>query len=612
MANFGDIPSNIVLGSGESVRRNAANDAFEAYTPSAYTFQHSLVEAAGVVNLVNDSASPGNSKYYGTNGSGTRGFYDIPSSMVYPGAGIAVSTGSAWGTSITDNSANWNTAHGWGNHASAGYLTTLPNHNLIDTTHHPVSGLTTGHYIRATGATTYAFAAIAIGDLPTITVAKGGLNKTSAAQGDILYASSTTAYAALTKSTTANQYLKNSGTSNNPAWATIAYSDISGTPTIPTIGGSDTHVQYNSSGAFAGSSKFVWNNTTGVLTLNNKIQSPDDTDLIIKAGDKNVGTVGKLYLSPGTEAGFNPNIFFGDPTYDKAGITLSPAGTQTDISLNISPKGYGGMSIGGPLGDTLVYGNVFGLMSANVQVGYSSLGTVTFAGGAGTSVDVHGTNVVFKGGNAWSTGNNNGGSLYLHGGDPNGSGLRGDVYFGDGSNGYLPAKSAETNVVYYDTTTGKLSYGTVSGGSSTFLALTDTPSSYSGQAGSFLRVNSTPNALEFLTAAQLLTAIGGLPVFASSAAINANTIIQASSETNYSGKMVLVNGTYTITLNSDTTTGFQCTIIRNASGDVTFVAGGGVTIKSASNYLKIRSQNEGVTVYKYDSTTYFLFGALKA
>ena len=31
-------------------------------------------------------------------------------SMVYPGAGIPLSTGSAWGTSITDNSANWNNA----------------------------------------------------------------------------------------------------------------------------------------------------------------------------------------------------------------------------------------------------------------------------------------------------------------------------------------------------------------------------------------------------------------------------------------------------------------------------------------------------------------------
>lgn len=32
-------------------------------------------------------------------------------SMIYPAAGIALSTGTAWGTSITDNSADWNTAY---------------------------------------------------------------------------------------------------------------------------------------------------------------------------------------------------------------------------------------------------------------------------------------------------------------------------------------------------------------------------------------------------------------------------------------------------------------------------------------------------------------------
>ena len=36
---------------------------------------------------------------------------------IYPGAGIPVSTGSAWGTSIANNSNNWNTAYSWGNHA---------------------------------------------------------------------------------------------------------------------------------------------------------------------------------------------------------------------------------------------------------------------------------------------------------------------------------------------------------------------------------------------------------------------------------------------------------------------------------------------------------------
>ena len=34
-----------------------------------------------------------------------------------------ISTGNY--TSITDNSSNWNTAYGWGNHASQGYLTTI-------------------------------------------------------------------------------------------------------------------------------------------------------------------------------------------------------------------------------------------------------------------------------------------------------------------------------------------------------------------------------------------------------------------------------------------------------------------------------------------------------
>lgn len=36
---------------------------------------------------------------------------DIADAMAYPGSGIALSTGSAWGTSITNNSTDWNTAY---------------------------------------------------------------------------------------------------------------------------------------------------------------------------------------------------------------------------------------------------------------------------------------------------------------------------------------------------------------------------------------------------------------------------------------------------------------------------------------------------------------------
>ena len=44
----------------------------------AYTFSMSLNEVTGTVTLDNDEATPGNSKYYGTDAGGTKGFFDLP------------------------------------------------------------------------------------------------------------------------------------------------------------------------------------------------------------------------------------------------------------------------------------------------------------------------------------------------------------------------------------------------------------------------------------------------------------------------------------------------------------------------------------------------------
>lgn len=80
-------------------------------------------------------------------------------SMVYPStAGIAVYNGTTWGTSIVNNSANWNTAYSWGNHAGlyklvtyvptwsevTGKPTTLGGYGITDamSTSHPANVIT--------------------------------------------------------------------------------------------------------------------------------------------------------------------------------------------------------------------------------------------------------------------------------------------------------------------------------------------------------------------------------------------------------------------------------------------------------------------------------------
>jgi hypothetical protein len=75
-----------------------------------------------------DGYNSGTNKYLTADASGNYS-WGTPSAtagmiMTWPtSAGIALYNGANdWGTSITDNSANWNTAYGWGNHANAGYL----------------------------------------------------------------------------------------------------------------------------------------------------------------------------------------------------------------------------------------------------------------------------------------------------------------------------------------------------------------------------------------------------------------------------------------------------------------------------------------------------------
>ena len=65
--------------------------------------------------------------------------------------GIMKRSGAGVYTSITDNTSNWDTAFGWGNHASQGYLTQLPVHGLGVHTGVTLTNETAGDLLRYSG-----------------------------------------------------------------------------------------------------------------------------------------------------------------------------------------------------------------------------------------------------------------------------------------------------------------------------------------------------------------------------------------------------------------------------------------------------------------------------
>lgn len=98
---------------------NIDNSGINIYRDSINNASHKFLKDSTVINnavikfpLLPSSNNSDDSMMVIKQSTGAVGKRAIPSgggSMVYPGAGIPLSTGSAWGTSITNNSSNWNT-----------------------------------------------------------------------------------------------------------------------------------------------------------------------------------------------------------------------------------------------------------------------------------------------------------------------------------------------------------------------------------------------------------------------------------------------------------------------------------------------------------------------
>lgn len=109
--------------------------AADAAMPNAgHSFIHSLALGPGG----NDGHILGMTWAGTTSSYGAQIFIDTDPNDIF--AIRSRSSGGVWTSwktvyhngNFTDNSSNWNTAYSWGNHASAGYLTSLPSHNHDD------------------------------------------------------------------------------------------------------------------------------------------------------------------------------------------------------------------------------------------------------------------------------------------------------------------------------------------------------------------------------------------------------------------------------------------------------------------------------------------------
>lgn len=159
--------------------------------------------------------------------------------------------------------------------------------------------------------------------------------------------------------TGANDYVLTAQTDGTTAWAA---GGGGGTP-----GGSDTNVQYNNSGSFAGDSNFVWEATNKKLKLNVpggnpgalRVTSSLDNQLAINAEIVSTGSTSSLDsmyviggLKSGTRgAGFGTGISFriadaGYSGFQAARIFTERLASDSDNNLKLIASGTGNISLG--------------------------------------------------------------------------------------------------------------------------------------------------------------------------------------------------------------------------------------------------------------------------
>lgn len=253
-----------VIGSGTSLSQHVADSTHNGYLSqtdwstfnskqSALTFSQSLTNTAGTVTLTNDTASPGNSKFYGTDGAGTRGWFSsvsgtvtsvalsVPATSIFGVTGSPITSSGTLGLTTTGTSGGIPYFSSTSQLATSGALTASQLVLGGGAGATPTSLAAGSQYVPLTmGAANPGYTALALDQTVatsgTLPVSRGGTGQASnwTAHG-VIVATSTTAQASLATGSSGNVLMSN-GSGSDPAMASIqGNSTILKTPTVQTF-----------------------------------------------------------------------------------------------------------------------------------------------------------------------------------------------------------------------------------------------------------------------------------------------------------------------------------------------------------------------------------------
>jgi hypothetical protein len=304
-------------------------------------------------------------------GSSTQGWdADLDAISAISTTGILKRTGANTWATITDNSTNWDTAYGWGNHASAGYLTTR---SYIGQTQATASGTN----MAVTGITSIT------GATGTTDIAFNSAATTSAASGAINVITGTTTTSGTTGAVTVR--------SGNSAAASGAVTLTTGTSVGTTSGTLTLSTGSLSSG----------NGTSGSLAISTGAAGANGNSgaITMDVGTKTTGSFGTITIG-GTNASAiaignatntatsnlisSTSINLNSPAINSNAATLALLATPTTITAGAAATAVtigastGTLTLNNPTITTSVISGTLALFNTGLT------GTLSIGGAAGT------------------------------------------------------------------------------------------------------------------------------------------------------------------------------------------------------------------------------------